>query len=205
MHLASEHNQELLDFTADIVSAFVGNNAVRADDLPNIIATVHASLQSIGQPKPEASPAPVLTPAVPIKKSVTEDYLVCLDDGKKFKSLKRHLQTAYGMTPDDYRAKWGLPRDYPMVAPRYAAQRSALAKASGLGSLRTQVAAIEAPAPEPVAPAPANDSVSAPEPVLAAPPKRVRKAAAKQASAPAEPELVVDAPTKRRGRPKKAA
>ncbi len=164
---------DLLDLTADIVSAFVSNNAVHAGDLPELIRTVHVSLMGITAPKPEAVPAQALTPAVPIKKSISDEYLICLEDGKKFKSLKRHLQSAYGMSPEDYRGKWGLPRDYPMVAPGYAAKRSELAKATGLGSSRRKV---DAPAP-----APANDAVPAAQLDAKAPAKKRGRPAKKAA------------------------
>lgn len=123
---------ELVDMTADIVSAYVSANQIAPADLPGLIETVFASLQSVVG-RPEAQSAPDATPAVPIKKSVTPEYVICLEDGKKFKSLKRHLRTRYNMTPEDYRAKWGLPHDYPMVAPNYAKARSDLAKRMGLG------------------------------------------------------------------------
>jgi predicted transcriptional regulator len=122
---------DLLAQVTEIVSAYVSSNPVSAADLPALIADTHRALRSLHTNEV----APVvedLTPAVSIRKSVTPDYIVCLDDGKKFKSLKRHL-SVLGMTPDEYRAKWGLPRDYPMVAPNYAATRSALAKTNGLG------------------------------------------------------------------------
>jgi predicted transcriptional regulator len=120
-----------LDLTAAIVSAYVAKNSVPMANLPELVASVHASLASLnGAPEPEKT-APV--PAVPIKKSVTQDYIISLEDGRKFKSLKRHLATHYGLTPDQYRQKWGLPADYPMVAPNYAATRSALARSIGLG------------------------------------------------------------------------
>ncbi len=120
---------ELLEHTTRIVAAHVANNPIAAAELPDLIATVHQTLAILG---PE-EPAPKPKPAVPIKQSVKPEYIVCLDDGKKLKMLKRHLKTAYNMTPDDYRKRWGLPRDYPMVAPNYAKQRSALAKKIGLG------------------------------------------------------------------------
>ncbi len=125
----------LIALTADIVAAYVSNNTVVASELPAIINTVGEALiiasgKSINPPKPD------LTPAVPIKKSVTPDYIICLDDGKSFKSLKRHIRTHYGLSPEEYREKWGLPFDYPMVAPNYAASRSALAKKMGLGKQR---------------------------------------------------------------------
>ena len=123
-----------IETTADIVSAYVSNNSVAHADLAKLISDVHTALVKLakGETLDEVADAKPL-PAVPIKKSVTPDYLVCLEDGKKFKSLKRHLSTHYSMTPDDYRQKWGLPADYPMVAPNYAVARSQLAKQMGLG------------------------------------------------------------------------
>jgi predicted transcriptional regulator len=131
--------------TAEIISAYVSNNLVATADLSRLIGEVYAVVQRLA--KGETMPEPVevnLVSAVPIKKSVTQDFIICLEDGKKFKSLKRHLSTAYGLTPDEYRAKWGLPSDYPIVAPNYAAQRSALAKTMGLGQSRQQVVARKA-------------------------------------------------------------
>jgi predicted transcriptional regulator len=126
----------LIDLAADIVSAYVSNNTVATGDLPSLIADVYAALQRTSSGvAPEPQPEP-LKPAIPIKKSVTPDYIVCLEDGKKFKSLKRHLRTQYGVTPEEYREKWGLPADYPMVAPNYAQARSDLAKKMGLGQQR---------------------------------------------------------------------
>ncbi|MGX8014315.1 MucR family transcriptional regulator (plasmid) [Mesorhizobium sp. ORM8.1] len=129
----ADHNLDsLIELTADVVSAYVSNNPVPVADLPALIDQVHSALKGttggVSVAEPEA-----LKPAVPIKKSVMADYIICLEDGKKFKSLKRHLSTRYGLTPDEYRAKWGLATDYPMVAPNYAAARSALAKTMGLG------------------------------------------------------------------------
>jgi predicted transcriptional regulator len=124
-----------IELASEIVSAYVTKNSVPTGDLPALIGSVHQALTKAGSSKSE-EPAPTLTPAVPIKKSVTPDHIVCLDDGKKFKSLKRHLRTAYGLTPDQYRAKWALPADYPMVAPNYAKARSDLAKSMGLGQQR---------------------------------------------------------------------
>ncbi|WP_185975191.1 MucR family transcriptional regulator [Mesorhizobium sp. WSM4310] len=121
---------ELIELTADIVAAYVSNNPVPVADLPNLIAIVNVALLGVGQPTIE--PAAELIPAVNPKKSVFPDHIISLEDGRKFKSMKRHLGLL-GMTPDEYRAKWGLARDYPMVAPDYAAQRSVLAKAIGLG------------------------------------------------------------------------
>ncbi|RWE41723.1 MucR family transcriptional regulator [Mesorhizobium sp.] len=129
--MADENNDELITLTADIVSAYVGNNPLPVSGLPDLIASIHASLSVVGQPTvPEQ---PKQEPAVNPKRSVFPDYIICLEEGKKFKSLKRHLSVHYGLTPEEYREKWGLKADYPMVAPNYAAQRSALAKSTGLG------------------------------------------------------------------------
>ncbi|POF27779.1 MucR family transcriptional regulator [Roseibium marinum] len=126
-----------IELTSDIVSAYVANNTVAAPDLAGLIASVHNSLVSTAQ-KAQEPEVVELVPAVPIKKSVGDDFIVCLEDGKKFKSLKRHLRTHYDLTPEDYRAKWNLPADYPMVAPNYAAARSELAKKMGLGQQRAK-------------------------------------------------------------------
>ena len=123
---------EILRMAVDVVSAYLGHNSLSSSQIPEIIQTVFASLHQLGE-RGRAGPGEALKPAVPIKKSVASDYLICLEDGKKMKMLKRHLRTAFNMTPDEYRAKWGLPADYPMVAPNYAAQRSAFAKKIGLG------------------------------------------------------------------------
>ncbi len=122
----------LLEMTADIVSAYVGNNSVSANDLPSLISNIHAALSQVSTGVVEVEPE-VREPAVPIRKSISPDFLICLEDGRKFKSLKRHLRTKYDMSPEDYRAKWNLPKDYPMVAPNYAKARSELAKQMGLG------------------------------------------------------------------------
>ncbi len=124
-----------IELAADIVSAYVSNNSVPSGDLPTLINDVHSALLRVGGGTVEV-PAEAPKPAVPLKKSVTPDYIVCLEDGKKFKSLKRHLRTQYNMTPEQYREKWGLPVDYPMVAPNYAKARSELAKEMGLGQQR---------------------------------------------------------------------
>ena len=122
------------ELTSEIVAAYVANNSIRAADLPELIRSIHETLGSLNQaPAPPATEAEQPKPAVPIKKSITDDYLISLFDGRKFKSLKRHLSAEHGMTPDEYRAMFGLPRDYPMVAPAYAKQRSSLAKSLGLG------------------------------------------------------------------------
>ena len=132
----TDSSTNLIELATEIVSAYVSNNTVPAAELSGLIAEVYAALQrtSAGV-APEPAPEP-LKPAVPVKKSVNPDFIVCLEDGKKFKSLKRHLRTAYGLTPQEYREKWDLPADYPMVAPNYAEARSQLAKQSGLGQQR---------------------------------------------------------------------
>ncbi len=124
------NTMELLELTTEIVSAHVGNNAVAIADLPNVILEVYKTLATIGS---DQSAAERPRPAVPIKKSIFPDYIVCLEDGKELKMLKRHLKTAYNMTPEEYRERWELAADYPMVAPNYAKHRSALAKKIGLG------------------------------------------------------------------------
>ena len=128
----SESKRDLLDMAADLVAAYVSANSIAPGELPQLIRNVHAALEGLAADKPKAGAAQA-EPAVPIKRSITPDHLICLEDGKKFKSLKRHLRTRYGLTPDAYRAKWGLPADYPMVAPNYAKERSSLAKRMGLG------------------------------------------------------------------------
>ena len=127
-----QKNAETLRLAVDIVSAYVGNNSVPANQVPEVINSVYASLASIDGAAGNAEYA-ALKPAVPIRRSITPDYLVCLEDGKKLKMLKRHLRAVYGLSPEEYRAKWNLPADYPMVAPNYAKQRSNFAKQIGLG------------------------------------------------------------------------
>jgi predicted transcriptional regulator len=129
------NNANYIELAADIVSAYVSNNSVAASDLPGLIGDVHGALMRVSGGAQEA-PVEAPKPAVPIKKSVSADFIVCLEDGKKFKSLKRHLRTQYNMSPEEYREKWGLPADYPMVAPSYAQARSNLAKQMGLGQQR---------------------------------------------------------------------
>ncbi|KGD85842.1 MULTISPECIES: MucR family transcriptional regulator [Rhizobium/Agrobacterium group] len=126
----------LVELTADIVAAYVSNHVVPVSDLSNLIADVHSALSNTSSPAPVATAVEKPKPPVPIKKSIEDDYLICLEDGQKFKSLKRHLMTHYNMTPEEYREKWGLPADYPMVAPAYAEARSRLAKEMGLGQRR---------------------------------------------------------------------
>jgi predicted transcriptional regulator len=127
--------KNFIDLTASIVSAYVSNNPTPASELPALINQIHAALQRVSTGRPEMTSEPA-KPAVSVKKSMTAEYLVCLEDGKHFKSLKRHLRTQYNMTPEQYRDKWGLPSDYPMVAPNYAVARSQLAKKMGLGQQR---------------------------------------------------------------------
>ena len=126
-----------IELTADIVSAYVSNNAVAAGDISALISQVHSALLRVSNGQSEAV-SEALKPAIAVKKSITPDYLICLEDGKKFKSLKRHLRTQYNMTPEHYREKWGLAADYPMVAPNYAEARSQLAKQMGLGQQRAR-------------------------------------------------------------------
>lgn len=128
----SGNNNDAVGLSADIVAAYVSNNSVPMSELPSLIAAIHNSLLGLG--KGTAAPAPEkLVPAVPIRKSITPDAIICLEDGRAFKSLKRHLNSKYNLTPDQYRTKWNLPADYPMVAPNYAETRSKMAKAIGLG------------------------------------------------------------------------
>lgn len=132
--MSEQQNYELLGLTTDIVAAHIGNQQVANEEIPALIQSVYQTLAGLNQSAQElAIQADRPQPAVPIKKSVTPDYIVCLEDGKKLKMLKRHLSTAYDMSPEEYRERWGLPADYPMVAPNYAKQRSKLAKEIGLG------------------------------------------------------------------------
>ncbi|MDB5438148.1 MAG: MucR family transcriptional regulator [Caulobacteraceae bacterium] len=132
-----ENKSELIEMTADIVAAYVGQNTISTSELPALIQSIHRALASVtgGTEVVEAAPK---EPAVPVRRSITPEYLICLEDGRKFKSLKRHLRTKYNMSPEDYRAKWNLPKDYPMVAPSYAKARSELAKQMGLGQAGRQ-------------------------------------------------------------------
>jgi predicted transcriptional regulator len=133
-----DHSDEAstIQLTANIVSAYVSNNTVSSAEIPALISQVYSALMRVSSGAAVAAAAEPFKPPVPIKRSITTEYLICLEDGKKFKSLKRHLRTQYQMTPDQYRAKWNLPTDYPMVAPKYAAVRSQLAKQMGLGQQR---------------------------------------------------------------------
>ena len=128
--MTAEHSTDLLDATVRLASAYLGRNAVPVNQISQLVSGIHGALVDLGRAEPEPEP---LKPAVPIKKSITPDYLVCLEDGKHLKMLKRHLRTSYDMTPQEYRAKWGLAADYPMVAPSYAKARSNFAKKIGLG------------------------------------------------------------------------
>ena len=149
---------ELLDLTTAIVVAYAGSHTLPASELPELIGSVFGALRDLGTVAEPAPPAEALVPAVPVKKSVTPEFIVCLEDGKKMQMLKRYLATRYNMTPAEYRQRWGLPDDYPMAAPSYAAMRSKMAKDLGLG--RKPAAATPVPAPAPVAapePAPAAE------------------------------------------------
>jgi predicted transcriptional regulator len=134
----TEDQGRLIELAADIVSAYVSNNTIQASDVPALVGSVFAALTNVGG-APVSLPSEPLKPAVSPKKSVTSEYIICLEDGKKFKSLKRHLRTMYNLSPEQYREKWGLPPDYPMVAPSYAEARSRLAKEMGLGQARKKV------------------------------------------------------------------
>ncbi|MHA7900655.1 MAG: Ros/MucR family transcriptional regulator [Henriciella sp.] len=132
--MTTHSKAELLEMTTDIVSSFVANNPVPAAGLPDLLKTVHNTVLDLAADKPIEPPRP--DPAVPISKSITPDHIICLEDGRKLKMLKRYLRSRYDMTPDEYRSRWGLPSDYPMVAPNYAKKRSAFAKEIGLGRKR---------------------------------------------------------------------
>jgi predicted transcriptional regulator len=134
-----QEKSNLLELTATIAAAYVGNNSVAEADLPKLIATIYRSLAAAPHgAESKSAEAAELKPAVPVRKSITPDFIICLEDGKKFKSLKRHLRTHYDLSPEQYREKWGLPVDYPMVAPNYAEARSSLAKKIGLGQSRAE-------------------------------------------------------------------
>ena len=163
-------NTSVVEIATELTAAYVSRNSVPVAELPKLIRSIHDTLSSIGQPRSAEAPVEALKPAVPIKKSVTDEYIVSLEDGRKFKSLKRHLATSHGMTPAEYRAKWGLLPDYPMVAPAYAARRSALAKTIGLG--RKAAASTPAPLPEPVQ----EPEATAPKPKRACKKRACKKA-----------------------------
>lgn len=132
----NETSVSIVELTAEIIAAYVSNNQVNAAELAHLVGEVHRALANVEKGAPEPQPVVELKPAVPVKKSIMPDYIVCLEDGRSFRSLKRHLRTAYNMSPEEYRAKWNLPPDYPMVAPNYSAARSALARSMGLGQQR---------------------------------------------------------------------
>jgi predicted transcriptional regulator len=134
--MATNGSNKTVGLVAEIVSAYVSNNSLPSSDLGNLIGDIHAAVVKLVDNPSQAAAVEPSKPAVPIKKSITEEYLVCLEDGRKFKSLKRHLRTRYNLTPEQYRAKWQLPPDYPMVAPGYAQTRSRMAKDMGLGQQR---------------------------------------------------------------------
>lgn len=145
-----DYNEDLMSLTAEIASSYVANNRVAPNEIAGLISSIHTALGSLGAAPTAAAEPVALVPAVPIKKSVTPEYIVCLEDGKHFKSMKRHLQTKFGMTPEDYRAKWDLPNDYPMVAAGYSEKRSAMALSLGLGRKKAE------PVAEPIAAKPAR-------------------------------------------------
>lgn len=161
---------ELLDLTTAIVVAYAGSHTLPASELPGLIGSVFGALRKLGTEAEPALPAEALVPAVPVTKSVTPAYLVCLEDGRKMKLLKPHLAKVHGLTPAAYRQRWGLAKDYPMTAPAYAAARSATAKSIGLG--RKPAAAASAPEPA-TAPVPAAAPAPVPEPVAPQPARRV--------------------------------
>ncbi len=166
--VTEELNNELLSLTADIVAAHVANNRVATNEVADLISQVHSALSGLGTPVKTEEPEP--QPAVPVRSSIKHDYIVCLEDGKKLKMLKRYLRTNYSMTPDEYRTKWKLPRDYPMVAPAYAEQRRGLAQAIGLGRKKADVPAEATAAGKPArakavkAAKPAKDPATPPRP-----------------------------------------
>ena len=175
--MADELNSQLLNLTADIVTAHLANNTVAAGDVPTVIQTVHAALAGLGTEKAADQPAP--EPAVPVRSSVKPDYIVCLEDGKKLKMLKRHLMAHYNMTPAEYRAKWNLPPTYPMVAPNYAETRRSIAKTAGLGRKPSAAPASKS--------APASKVAVAEKPAESKP-ARAKSAAPAKAPTPAKPE-----------------
>ncbi|SFS04619.1 MucR family transcriptional regulator [Sphingomonas jatrophae] len=198
--MADTSDETLLTLTADIVAAYVTNNRLPAQDVAPVIQQVHATLAGLG--KPVEAPAEQQKPAVPVRSSIKPDHLVSLESGKKMKMLKRYLMTNYGMTPEDYRKKWGLPSDYPMVAPNYSESRKALAKAIGLGRKPRDADEAEGAEPElDIAEAPVDETPAEAAPAEKPAPKRRGKAAAKPAAVeePAAEAEPAPAP-KRRGR-----
>jgi predicted transcriptional regulator len=172
--LEQDGRLDTVSIAADIVAAYVSNNPLPVGELPKLIGDIHAALQGIDTPVTE--PVVKQEPAVSIKKSVTPDFIICLEDGKKFKSLKRHIGVHYNLSPDEYRQKWNLPKDYPMVAPNYAATRSALAKSIGLGRKPAAPTPVAAEKPKRAARAAAATTAAV---SIKSPPKKARKAPAK--------------------------
>ena len=168
----TDPNPDVIAWAVEIVSSYVSNNSMPAAELPNLVNSVYASLKKInGEPEEPAKQPPA--PAVPVRKSIADDHIICLEDGKSFKSLKRHLQTVHGMSPDQYRERWSLGRDYPMVAPAYAQARSALAKGMGLGaSRRRPEAEAEEDGEAELAPTQAPETGTGAETEAAAPPAK---------------------------------
>ncbi len=158
MSLEDKSAGDHVALVVDIVSAYVGNNSLAIGELPGLITSVHGALVQLSS-APAEPEEPALVPAVSVRRSIQQDFLICLEDGKKFKSLKRHLRTRYNLSPDEYRARWNLPDDYPMVAPSYAATRSELARTMGLGQQRRKWPA-KAPADAPPEPAQENNPVA---------------------------------------------
>ncbi|RJT27262.1 MucR family transcriptional regulator [Mesorhizobium waimense] len=171
---AQDGQTDIVSIAADIVAAYVSNNPLPVGELPKLIGDIHAALHGIGRPATE--PVVKQEPAVSIRKSVTPDYIICLEDGKKFKSLKRHIGVHYNLSPDEYRQKWNLPADYPMVAPSYAATRSAMAKSIGLGRKAEVPTLVPAAKPRRVARAAAATATST---AIKSPVKKARKVPAK--------------------------
>ncbi|MES0178996.1 MucR family transcriptional regulator [Mesorhizobium sp. M0025] len=172
--LEQDAQLDTVSIAADIVAAYVSNNPLPVGELPKLIGDIHAALKGIGTPATE--PVVKQEPAVSIKKSVTPDFIICLEDGKKFKSLKRHIGVHYNLSPEEYRQKWNLPADYPMVAPNYAATRSALAKSIGLGRKAATPPPAAAEKPKRAARAAAATTTAA---AVKSPLKKTRKAPAK--------------------------
>ena len=171
-HIGSSISFDSLHNVVSIVAAYVGNNSLRAADLPELIGSVHLAINRLATAPVETVAAKIPeNPAIAVKKSVTKDHIICLEDGKKFKSLRRHLSSFHGLTPDAYRAKWNLPSDYPMVAPTYSATRSQLAKDSGLGQI-TRGSETDAEAEPPVA-----EPVVAPKKAGRGRPRKIKEAA----------------------------
>lgn len=168
------NNSELIELTTEIVASFVSNNTIASSDVPALITRVHGALNDVAQ-APLGPTVEPQKPAVPVKKSITPDYVICLEDGLKFKSLKRHLKTKYNMTPEEYRRKWGLSVDYPMVAPNYAKTRSDLAKKIGLGRKPAVAKSAAKPAAKAKAKAKPIEAKTAPAPRKSSAPKAAAK------------------------------